>query len=242
MKKIKLHKMNQLNKCYRSARSLLRPIISLNNYSQAAAADNLSIEKTSLYDFHIEHNGRMVNFAGYLLPVQYNNLSISNSHLHTRKEASIFDVSHMLQTYVYGSNAIECIEEICTGDLAGLANNSGTLTVFTAENGGILDDIIVTKINSKLLYIVSNASRKLIDKQLIENCVQRYRNLGKDVYVNFLDPSQQALIALQGPKAVVSLQDVCNSKLSDLYFMNTTLATVAGVADCRITRCGYTGN
>lgn len=228
--------MNQLNKCYRSVHNLLRPLVSIQNYTTG----NVSA-KTSLYDFHVENNGRMVDFAGYLLPVQYNNLSIANSHLHTRKDASIFDVSHMLQTYVYGSNAIECIEEICTADIQTLADNSGTLSVFTAENGGILDDLIVTKINSKLLYIVSNASRKQIDKQIIETCVQRYRNLGKDVYVNFLDPSQQALIALQGPKSVLALQDVCNYKLCDLYFMQTTLATVAGVLDCRITRCGYTG-
>lgn len=65
-------------------------------------ASTSSPKKTSLYDFHISHGGKMVNFADYLLPVQYSDLSIAASHLHTRKSASIFDVSHMLQTHVKG--------------------------------------------------------------------------------------------------------------------------------------------
>lgn len=228
--------MYRLNKCCKSLR-LFGQLFSRNHNT----TEGNIVEKTPLYDFHIDNNGRMVDFAGFLLPVQYNNLSIINSHLHTRKEASIFDVSHMLQTYVYGKNAIECIEEICTADIKALSDNSGTLTVFTADSGGILDDLIVTKVNSKLLYIVSNASRKLIDKENIKNSVQRYQSNGKDVSVNFLEPNYQALIAVQGPKSVLGLQEICDHKLSDLYFMKTILATVAGVPGCRITRCGYTG-
>lgn len=61
-------------------------------------------EKTALYDFHVKNNGKIVNFAGYLLPVQYSEMSIVASHLHTRKHASLFDVSHMLQTYIRGKS------------------------------------------------------------------------------------------------------------------------------------------
>lgn len=127
-------------------------------------------------------------FQGYLLPVQYANLGISASHLHTRKHASIFDVSHMLQTYVQGKDAIDCFERICTADIRGLTDNVGTLTVFTNDGGGILDDLIVTKVRSDLLYVVSNAARKTNDKSLIQSAVDEFKGSKKDVSVEFLEP------------------------------------------------------
>ncbi len=128
---------------------------------------------------------------GYLLPVQYANLGISASHLHTRKHASIFDVSHMLQTYVHGKDAINCFESLCTADIVGLPENTGTLTVFTNADGGILDDLIVTKVRSDLLYVVSNAARKVHDKGLIQRAVDEFKKSKKDVSVEFLEPSDR---------------------------------------------------
>lgn len=129
-------------------------------------------KKTPLYDLHELHaKGKLVDFAGYLLPVQYANLSISASHLHTRQHASIFDVSHMLQTYVRGKDAVECFESICTADIKGLEPNSGTLTVFTNANGGILDDLIVTKVSDDLLYVVSNAACRKQDMAIMQASV-----------------------------------------------------------------------
>lgn len=183
----------------------------------------------------------MVDFAGYLLPVQYGKTGITASHLHTRTNASIFDVSHMLQTYIRGKDSVECFERICTADLTILANNSGTLTVFTNEQGGILDDLIVTKVTSDLLYVVSNAARKQHDSGLMREAVDLFRGQGKDVSVEFLDPDDRALVALQGPDAVRALQGLCSVPLDALRFMTTTTGQIAGVHDCRITRCGYTG-
>lgn len=77
----------------------------------------------------------------------------------------------MLQTYVRGNNAIECFESICTADIRGLPNNSGTLTVFTNERGGILDDLIVTKVADDLLYVVSNAGCRNQDMAIMQDCV-----------------------------------------------------------------------
>lgn len=128
---------------------------------------------------------------GYLLPVQYANLGITASHLHTRKHASIFDVSHMLQTYIHGKDAIDCFEKLCTADIVGLPDNTGTLTVFTNAVGGILDDLIVTKVRSDLLYVVSNAARKEHDKELIQNAVDEYQKSKKDVSVEFLEPKDR---------------------------------------------------
>lgn len=124
--------------------------------------------KTALYDFHVENNGKMVDFAGFLLPVQYGIDSITSSHLHTRKNCSIFDVSHMLQTKIHGKDRIELIERITTADVGGLPENKGSLTVFTDKvTGGILDDLIVTKTGDGYLYVVSNAGRRDHDKDLM---------------------------------------------------------------------------
>lgn len=136
-------------------------------------------KKTALYDLHVEHKGKLVDFAGYLLPVQYTDLGISASHLHTRNHASIFDVSHMLQTFVRGKDAIECFESICTADIRGLKNDSGTLTVFTNEQGGIFDDLIVTKINDELLYVVSNAACRTQDIGIINEGIVSVVSLGE---------------------------------------------------------------
>lgn len=198
-------------------------------------------KKTPLYNLHEQYKGKLVDFAGYLLPVQYGNCSISASHLHTRQCASIFDVSHMLQTYVRGKDAVECFESICTADIKGLDPNSGTLTVFTNANGGILDDLIVTKVSDDLLYVVSNAACRKQDMAIMQESVERFCKLGKDVSVEFFDSDVRALIALQGPKAVAALEDISSLSLHDLYFMQTRSANVAGVDGCRITRCGYTG-
>lgn len=129
------------------------------HYSTSGAA------VTTLYDFHIKNGGKMVNFGGFMLPVQYNDLGIAASHLHTRENASMFDVSHMLQTEIRGKNCLQYFETICTADLNALPKGTGTLTVFTDEKGGILDDLIVTKLEEDHLYVVSNAACKQHDQK-----------------------------------------------------------------------------
>lgn len=198
---------------------------------------------TALYNLHLEKGGKMVNFGGYLLPVQYSDLGIAQSHLHTRQNASLFDVSHMLQTEIFGKDCSQLIEQICTADVQGLKENASVLTVFTNDAGGILDDLIVTKINEEYLYIVSNAARKDHDQKLMMKALDAYKNSnnGTDLRIRFFDPSERSLIALQGPKAAEVLQKFTDVDLSKLYFMNSTTAKIADVGTCRITRCGYTG-
>lgn len=159
--------------------NLLSTGIILKNATTAPETLQAQPKKTSLYNVHVNNKGKIVDFAGYLLPVQYSNMGISASHLHTRNNASIFDVSHMLQTYVRGKDAIECFESICTADIKGLNHNSGTLTVFTNEQGGILDDLIVTKVTDDLLYVVSNAACREQDSQIMQECVVRETNKKK---------------------------------------------------------------
>ncbi|PZC77382.1 hypothetical protein B5X24_HaOG203430 [Helicoverpa armigera] len=196
--------------------------------------------KTPLYDLHTKYGGKVVDFAGFLLPVQYSDLSLSESHLFTRRSASIFDVSHMLQTNVRGKDCLSWFESICPVDLKGMQDGSSSLTVFLNDKGGIIDDLIVTKVNAETLYIVSNAGRLEVDKQHMKETSEIFKNQGNDVNVEFWDTSERALIALQGPKAASVLQDLTDIPLKDLVFMTSRLGKVAGV-DCRVTRCGYTG-
>ncbi|CAG2056343.1 unnamed protein product, partial [Timema podura] len=180
--------------------------------------------KTSLYDFHVKCSGKMVPFAGFLLPVSYGGESIAASHLHTRKHCSVFDVSHMLQTEIRGKDRLEFLESLCTADLQNLEDNKSVLTVFTDSiTGGILDDLVVTKTALGYLHVVSNASRRYQDQLLM------------------IKAQKRALLAVQGPDAAQVLNSLVDVDLEQLPFMTSTLATVGDVPRCRITRCGYTG-
>ncbi|VVC90106.1 unnamed protein product [Leptidea sinapis] len=199
-----------------------------------------NVKKTPLYNLHEKYGGKIVDFSGFLLPVQYTDMSVSASHLFTRSSASIFDVSHMLQTNVYGKDCVSWFESICPVDLKGMVDGSSSLTVFLNDKGGIIDDLIVTKVKGDQLYIVSNAGRLEVDKQHMRDTSEIFRKSNKDVTVEFYDVSERALIAVQGPKAAGILQKLTNFSLDDLTFMTSRTGTVAGV-ECRITRCGYTG-
>lgn len=148
----------------------------------------------------------------------------------------------MLQTLVTGKDAVECMEAICTADLKNLPIGSGTLTVFTNQQGGILDDLIVNKVNDTCLYVVSNAARRENDMGLMSESVDYFRCFkGKQVEVHFMDPMERALIAFQGPEAMSVLQNLIKVDLSTLYFMSNVECDVAAIQGCRVTRCGYTG-
>ncbi|XP_058844309.1 aminomethyltransferase, mitochondrial-like isoform X4 [Acipenser ruthenus] len=179
----------------------------------------------------------MVEFAGWSMPVQYKDSHIA-SHLHTRQHCSIFDVSHMLQSKVHGKDRVKFIESLIVGDVAELKDNQGTLSLFTNEKGGIMDDLIVTKTSLGYLYVVSNAGCADKDSAHMQAKLKQFKAAGHDAELEFLDYS---LIALQGPEMARVLQAGVSDDLRKLTFMTSTMATVFGIADCRVTRCGYTG-
>ncbi|CAH3046955.1 unnamed protein product [Porites lobata] len=198
------------------------------------AKDNL--KKTPLYDFHLELGGKMVPFCGWSMPVQYKD-GVLSSHLHTRQQASLFDVSHMLQFKVHGDDRIKFLESLVVADIQGLAENTGTLSLFTTESGGIIDDLIINK-TPEYLYVVSNAG--CADKDL-KHMQERLDAVSGELDVALEIIEDKALIALQGPKAVAILQSGVTGDLSKMFFMHTGVMDVFGIKDVRVTRCGYTG-
>jgi aminomethyltransferase len=157
---------------------------------------NKPIKKTALYDFHVQHGGKMVPFAGWSMPVQYSNLGIVASHIHTRQQASLFDVSHMLQTQWTGKDAIKFMERLVVGDISGLKLGSSTLSLFTTEQGGILDDTVINRKSDTDLYVVSNAGCAEKDWKHILKHLKEFQNKGGDVDVSIMD--HVSLVALQG--------------------------------------------
>ncbi|KAG0032955.1 hypothetical protein BGZ81_009732 [Podila clonocystis] len=202
-----------------------------------AAATGEVLKKTVLHDYHVENGGKMVPFAGWSMPVQYANLGVGASHVWTRQNASVFDVSHMLATRITGKDRVKFYESITVADIENLPVGSSTLSVFTNENGGIIDDTIICK-HQDSLYVVSNAGCADKDLAHIRDHLKDFQNKGGDVDLKIIDDHQ--LIALQGPKAAAVLEGLVGKSLQDFPFMDGRFMDIKGI-HCHVARSGYTG-
>uniref|UniRef100_A0A8C4QQW7 Aminomethyltransferase n=1 Tax=Eptatretus burgeri TaxID=7764 RepID=A0A8C4QQW7_EPTBU len=232
--------MGNLGRAVRTLRAVLGPVLGPVAGLQLrllSSSTQHELKKTPLYEFHLEHGGKMVDFAGWSLPVLYTD-SLITSHLHTRSKCSLFDVSHMLQTTITGKDRVKFVESLTVADIAGLKDNQGTLSLLTNDSGGIIDDLIVTKTSDGSLYIVSNAGCMQKDMAHIEERLKVFQGARYDAHMEVMD---HALLALQGPAMAKILQPGLNGNLSDLPFMCSIVTSVFGIPDCRVTRCGYTG-
>ena len=147
--------------------------------------------RTPLHDLHVEQGGRMVDFAGWSLPVHYP-AGIIAEHRHCRSAAALFDVSHMGQVLIHGAGAAEAFESLVPGDVVGLAEGRLRYTVFTNEKGGVLDDLIVGRVPDGL-FVVVNAGCRDADLAHMRAALQP----GHPVE----ELAGRALLALQGPQA-----------------------------------------
>lgn len=179
----------------------------------------------------------MVPFAGYYMPVQYNTLGISASHVHTRQKASIFDVSHMLQSRITGKDRNKFFEKLVVADLHQLPIGQGTLSLFTNEQGGIIDDTIVMQ-QENSLYVVSNAACADKDTAHIQHHLREFQNQGGEAEFNII--RDHSLIAIQGPSAAAALETLIDKDLKDFSFMHGRHLDIAGIP-CHVARSGYTG-
>lgn len=190
------------------------------------------IQTLPLDGWHRAKGGRMVAFAGYEMPIQYE--GIMAEHLWTRQSAGLFDVSHMGQLVFTGEGVVQALETVLPGDLTGLGESKMRYSLLLNEEGGILDDLMVTRRtgeDGEELYIVVNGATKYDDIAYLLD------QMPDDATLNLLD--EQALLALQGPKAVDALARLVPG-VERLVFMT------AGAFDWNgtplwISRSGYTG-
>lgn len=182
-------------------------------------------KQTALYALHKAAGGKLVDFAGYQLPVQYQ--SILAEHNHTRTKASLFDVSHMGQAKLHAR--AEVLEKIFPADLVSMNKGQQRYTFLLNEAGGIIDDLMITKLDDDVWRIIVNAACKQKD----------YAHLEKFAKLELvkLEPADDlALLALQGPEA----KNLVGSELATLPFMTNAKASIGGI-DVFASRSGYTG-
>lgn len=193
------------------------------------------LEKTALFDWHVDKGGKMVPFAGYELPVQYAGAGVLKEHNHTRAAgcSSIFDVSHMGQIKWTGPDAVPFLEKVLCGDIAMLKPGFGKLSMIMNENGGIVDDSVITNAGD-YIYMVVNGACKHKDMAHFEKYMK-----GFNVGMEYMETQQ--LLAIQGPGAAAVVGKLAPAiDMVAMDFMTGIDTTVAGL-DARVTRCGYTG-
>ncbi len=190
-----------------------------------------NLAKTPLHALHLEFGARMVPFAGYDMPVQYP-LGVMKEHLHCREAAGLFDVSHMGQLTLRGANAAKALESLVPVDIIDLPVGMQRYAMFTDENGGILDDLMVAKLADDSLFLVVNAACKDQDLAHLRT------HIGDQCEIDSLFESR-ALLALQGPKAADVLARLA-PEVSSMTFMQFAPVRLLGV-DCFVSRSGYTG-
>jgi aminomethyltransferase len=203
----------------------------------SASADPAALRRTPLYYLHVAHGARMVPFAGYEMPVQYPP-GVLKEHLWTREKAGLFDVAHMGICFLQGpdhASVAAALEALVPADIAGLKPGQQRYTQLLADDGGILDDLMVTRspepTSDGNLILVVNAACKEADYEHIRARLP--------AAVRLFVADARALVALQGPAAAAVLETHVPG-ISKLAFMTGTYATLAG-ATVFATRSGYTG-
>lgn len=176
----------------------------------------------------------MVPFAGYLMPVSYE--GVNAEHETVRKAVGVFDVSHMGEFLVEGPNALTLIQKVTSNDASKLTVGKAQYSYFPNESGGIVDDLIVYRVKEEVFLLVVNASN--IQKDW--DHISRYNeSIGAELR-NISD--NYSLLAIQGPKAVESMQSLTSVDLSAIKFYNFVVGDFAGIEHVIISATGYTGS
>ena len=191
--------------------------------------DKEPLLKTALYDLHVSLGAKMVPFAGYAMPVSYP-MGIVKEHQHTRSGAGLFDVSHMGQVRLSGENAAVAMEKLVPVDIVELGEMKQRYALFTNEQGGVMDDLMVTNAGDHL-FVVVNAGCKDQDIQHMQ------LNIGQDCEIEVLE--DRALLALQGPEAGAVMARLAKES-KKMTFMTAAELEVDGI-NCFVTRSGYSG-
>jgi aminomethyltransferase len=192
------------------------------------------MKNIALHSIHEKLGAKMVPFAGYNMPVQYE--GVTAEHLTVRASVGVFDVSHMGEFLVSGKNALALIQKVTSNDASKLAIGDAQYSCFPNENNGIVDDLICYKMKEDQYLLVVNASN--IEKDW--NWISKYNALFK---ADLKDVSEEySLLAIQGPKAVEAMQSLSSLDLAAIPFYKFKVSDFAGVDNVIISATGYTGS
>jgi len=187
---------------------------------------------TALTQKHISLGAKMIGFAGYNMPVSYSGLN--DEHNTVRNTVGVFDVSHMGEFILKGDNALDLIQRVTTNDASVLTDGKAQYSCLPNGKGGIVDDLLVYRIDAKTYMLVVNASN--IDKDW--NWISSHNTKGVEMKNISEDTS---LLAVQGPKAIDALQKLTDVRLADIPYYSFTKGKFAGIDNVVISNTGYTG-
>jgi aminomethyltransferase len=192
------------------------------------------MKNTALTKTHEALNAKMVPFAGYLMPVSYDGVNVE--HETVRKAVGVFDVSHMGEFLIEGPNALALIQKVTSNDASKLTVGKAQYSYFPNESGGIVDDLIVYRVKEEVYLLVVNASN-------IQKDWDHISQYNKNIGANLRNVSENySLLAIQGPKAVESMQSLTSVDLSAIKFYNFVVGDFAGIEHVIISATGYTGS
>lgn len=190
------------------------------------------LKNVALVDTHTKLGAKMVPFAGYLMPVSYSGLN--DEHATVRSAVGVFDVSHMGEFILKGENALDLIQRVTSNDAAVLQNDKIQYSCLPNDKGGIVDDLLVYRIDEKTYMLVVNASN--IEKDW--NWIQKFNTKNVEMH-NISDKT--SLLAVQGPKAILALQKLTDVNLSEIPYYTFKKGKFAGIDNVVISNTGYTG-
>lgn len=190
------------------------------------------MKNTALTEKHIALGAKMVPFAGYNMPVQYEGINVE--HATVRNAVGVFDVSHMGEFILKGENALDLIQRVTSNDASKLHDGKIQYSCLPNEDGGIVDDLLVYRIDEKTYMLVVNASN--IDKDW--DWIQKYNTAHVEMH-NISDKT--SLLAVQGPKAADALQSLTAIDLASMEYYTFKKGTFAGIDNVVISATGYTG-
>lgn len=191
------------------------------------------MQKTALYQKHVELGAKMVPFAGFNMPVSYEGVNIE--HQNVRNHLGVFDVSHMGEFFVEGPESSDLLQYITSNDISKLSDGQAQYTCLPNKNNGIVDDLIIYRFHEDKFMLVVNASN--IDKDW--EWINKHNTF--DAQLKNVS-HQYSLLAVQGPKAIEAMQNLTDIDLSNLKFYHFTQNKFAGVDNVIISATGYTGS
>ena len=190
------------------------------------------MKKTALFDSHVKLGAKMVEFANFLMPIQYD--GIKSEHLAVKHNLGVFDVSHMGEFFISGKGALELLQFCLSNDISILRNGEAQYNALLNDSGGIVDDMILYKLSDEKFMLVVNASNIKKDWDYL---------LSKNTYgANMENISDQySLLSIQGPKTLQSIQELTPHDLSTISYYNFVITEFAGQKNIIVSNTGYTG-